>query len=304
MLTVACSLSNSDNPESFVQSANNCRIVKHSMGETCIPQNPKRVVTIFHGILGNALSLGVKPIASSVLDMQNPFPAYLKNQVDGIEQLGYQYEPNLERILKLKPDLILVWENIQAIYPLLAKISPTAVVPWRGSVAWREHIEFVAKALGKEKEVQQGWKHYYQRVNELKVALGTQYQDKEISVFSPTSQWGFFVDAKNSFSGSILNDLGLKRPKLQDVNISSGYITFTSEEELEIINGDIMFVTVDREEDRKAFEKIIQKPLGKKLKAVQQGHVYYVNGLPWLSSNFLAADVVLDDIEKYLVNTP
>lgn len=113
--------------------------------------------------------------------------------------------------------------------------------------------------------------------------MGARYQNKEISVFAPTSQWGFFIDAKNSFSGFILNDLGLKRPKLQDVNTSSGYITFTSKEQLEMIDGDIMFVTVDREEDRKAFEKIIQKPLGKKLKAVRQGHVYFVNGLPWLS---------------------
>ena len=59
----------------------------------------------------------------------------------------------------MKPALILVWQNIQAIYPLLSQISPTAIIPWRGRAAWREHFQFVAKALGKEKQAQQAWKH-------------------------------------------------------------------------------------------------------------------------------------------------
>jgi iron complex transport system substrate-binding protein len=274
------------------------------MGETCVPNQPQRVVTIFYGILDNALSLGVKPIASSVLDTRNQFPAYLKNQVDGIAPVGSQNAPNLEKILMLKPDLILVWENIQAIYPLLAQISHTAIVPWRGTAAWREHFEFIAKALGKEEEAQQLWKHYYQSIDELKTALGDQYRDKEISVVAATSQWGFFIQARNSFAGSILNDLGLKRPKVQDVDTTSGYVTFTSEEELEMLDGDIIFVMADTEEDRRAFEKIQQKPLGKKLKAIRQGNVYFVDGLTWLGPSLPVADMVIDDLEKYLVNTP
>jgi iron complex transport system substrate-binding protein len=302
LLTTACSLSRREPPRSFLPAAHDCRMIKHSMGETCIPKSPQRVVTIFHGILGNALSFGVKPIASSTIFPEEPFPTYLKNQVDGVEPVGLQGMPDLEKILKQKPDLILVWQNIQAIYPLLSKIAPTVIVPWRGPSAWREQIQFVAKALSKEKESQQLWKLYYQRVNRLKVALDNQYQDKEISVFSLSSQWGFFVMAKNSFSGSIINDLGLKRPKMQDVDREDGYISFTSEEQLDIIDGNIMFVLTRKEEDRKAFEKIIKKPLGKKLKAVQQGQIYFIkDALPWNGATFPAADIVLDDIEKYLV---
>ncbi|MFQ4144489.1 iron-siderophore ABC transporter substrate-binding protein [Chlorogloeopsis sp. ULAP02] len=287
-----------------LSSASECRIVQHTMGETCVPKNPERVATIFHGTLGNTLALGVKPIASSVVDMQNPFPAYLKDKVKGIEILGSQNEPNLEKILMFKPDLILVWQNIQAIYPLLSQISPTAIVPWRGPAAWREHFEFVTKALRKEAEAQQAWKHYYQRIDELKLALGSRYQNKEISVVVPSIHWGFFIQAKNSFAGSILNDLKLPRPKLQDVNTSSGYVTFTSEEELGMIDGDIIFVLTSKNDEREAFEKILQKPLGKRLKAVQRGHIYFVDTLAWIGSNLLAADVVIDDLFKYLINAP
>lgn len=289
---------------SRLSSTTDCRMVQHTMGETCVPKKPERVATIFHVTLGNALLLGVKPIASSIVNMENLFPAYLQNKVGGIEPLGSQNEPNLERILMLKPDLVLVWENIQTIYPLLSQISPTVIVPWHGPAAWREHFDFVAKALGKEEEAQQAWKHYYQRIDELKVALGSRYQDKAISVFTPSGRWGFFIQVKNSFAGSIFNDLGLQRPKLQDVNTSSGYVIFNSEEKLEMIDGDIMFVLANRKEDKEAFEKILQKPLGKRLKAVQPGHVYFVDNLSWTGSNLLAADAVINDLYKYLVNIP
>jgi iron complex transport system substrate-binding protein len=304
VLASGCHPSSYQNVTNLTQPGKDCRIVQHVAGETCVPKNPERVATIFHVTLGNALSLGTKPIASSVIDMDNPFPAYLQNKVEGIKLLGSQNEPNLERMLMLKPDLILVWQNIQAIYPLLSQISPTAIVPWNGPAAWREQVEFVGRALGKEEEAQQAWKHYYQRIDKLKVALGNRYQDKEISVVVPSIHWGYFIQAKNSFVGSILDDLGLKRPKLQSVNTASGYIIFNSEEELEMIDGDIIFILTSKDEEREAVEKTLHKPLGKKLKAVQQGRIYFVDNLTWAGSNLLAADFVIDDLFKYLVNTP
>lgn len=274
------------------------------MGETCVPKNPQRVAAIFHVTLGNLLSLGIKPIASSVIDIENPFPDYLKDKVEGIEILGSQNEPNVEKILMLKPDLILVWQNMQAIYPILSQISPTAIVPWRGPSAWKDHVEFVAQALGKEEESKQVWQHYYQRIDELKISLGNRYQNKEISVVAPSIHWGFFIQAQNSFAGSILKDVGLKRPKLQDVNTSSGYVTFHSVENLEMIDDDILFVLTYKDDQKEAFQKILNQPLGKRLKAVQQGKVYFVDTLAWNGSNLLAADVVIDDLYKYLINTP
>lgn len=302
LLTTACSQSSSEQSQSFVQPTSDCRMIQHSMGRTCVPKNPQRVATIFHATLGNVLSLGIKPIASSVIDIQHPFPAYLHNQVKDIELLGSQNAPNLERILMLKPDLILVWQNIQAIYPLLSQISPTVIVPWYGPAPWREQIEVITKVLGKEEQAQKIWKHYYQRVNELKTVLGKRYQNKNISVVSPSSQWGFFIQAKNSFAGSILSDIGLQRPKLQDINTRTGYITFQSEENLKMIDADIIFVLYFRKEDKQAFEETLQTPLGKNLKVVRQGRIYYVDGLSWNGGTLLAADAVIDDLYKYLVN--
>jgi iron complex transport system substrate-binding protein len=101
-----------------------CRVVQHVMGESCIPQNPQRLVTISRFTLANTLVLGVKPVAST-LDYK--YPQYLKNRIQGIDQIGEMYEPNLEKILWLKPDLILGWEIARTSYPLLSQISHTVL---------------------------------------------------------------------------------------------------------------------------------------------------------------------------------
>lgn len=74
----------------YKQPVENCRTVQHAMGETCVPNYPERLVVISHHTLANALVLGVQPIgsASGLNDLQDKFPAYLKNKTQGIKQLG------------------------------------------------------------------------------------------------------------------------------------------------------------------------------------------------------------------------
>lgn len=52
------------------------------------------------------------------------------------------------------------------------------------------------------------------------------------------------------------------------------------------------------------YENLKQKPLWNRLNAVQQGQIYLYDFEAWNEKNPLAADVVLDDLYKYLVNTP
>ncbi|UKO96911.1 hypothetical protein [Nostoc sp. UHCC 0870] len=58
------------------------------------------------------------------------------------------------------------------------------------------------------------------------------------------------------------------------------------------------------DDDQKFLEELKQKPLWKNLRAVQQNHVYSIDYLTWRAGNLLAADAVIDDLFKYLVNTP
>ncbi|MDM9382546.1 iron-siderophore ABC transporter substrate-binding protein [Chlorogloeopsis sp. ULAP01] len=290
-----------------------CRVVEHLMGETCVPNHPKRVIVLSDtSLLSNAFTLGIKPIASSVIliDLNANYPteqAHLGEEIKEVQQVGLVLNPNIEKILLLKPDLILVWEPTKKIYPLLSQIAPTVVVPfdmpnWK-EPKWKDKFRFIAEVLGKEAVAQEVMNQYNQRVEELKVVLGNRYKNQTVSVAIVLNSYSI-VAVKNSFIGSILNELGLQRPPAQNVVVSRGYSHELSHERLDVLDGDILFLPVFSV-NKEAYERLKHKPLWKKLKAVQKGQVYLVDWWSWIAwQDPPAANAVIDDLYKYLVNTP
>ncbi len=111
------------------------------------------------------------------------------------------------------------------------------------------------------------------------------------------------IDAKNSYAGSIINDAQLQRPASQNVDAPYGSLPI-SFEELKKADGDILFVTTFSINGNDFLAAKQQEPLWKSLKAVQKKHVYYVDFMSWAASSLLGTDAVIDDLFKYLVNTP
>ncbi|WP_196797483.1 ABC transporter substrate-binding protein [Gloeocapsa sp. PCC 7428] len=304
LITVSCGNNQAQQTASFdaKSSDSSCRIIQHAMGEICVPKNPKRVVTLSTENLSNAIVLGIKPVGSAT-SFDTTLPSYLQGKTEGMTTIGTDEQPSIEAIALLKPDLIIgVKSPHEAIYPLLSKIAPTALYDWQSDETWRDQFSFVAEVLGRREAAQQAWTRYYQRIEDLKLALGNKYQNKTISfVYYYFGRLG--SDTKNSFIGSILSDVGLKRPPSQAVIAPYGSIEY-SEEKLEQIDGDFLFLTAFSDNDEESLKRLLQKPLFKQLKAVQQNHVYFVDKLTWVGWNLFAADAVIDDLYKYLVNTP
>jgi iron complex transport system substrate-binding protein len=274
-------------------------MIQHALGETCVPNQPQRVITLEVPSLGNALTLGVKPLASIVY-FDTP-PPYLAKHLESIESLGKEEQPNIEKILALKPDLIIgIKHSTEPIYSQLAQIAPTVVDNWEGYPSWRDHFNFVAQVLGKTEESKQVWAKYDQRIASLKTLLGNRLQDLEVS-FVHICCGTIDIDLNNSFNGSILADAGIRRPPAQAAPIEGG-ITLLSEERLMDMDGDVLFVAVDNEEASQKLAELKRNPLWKTLRAVQQNRVYFVNYPTWRGGNPLAADAVIDDLFRYLVN--
>jgi iron complex transport system substrate-binding protein len=207
-LVIACNHQISQNiPSSLKIPITECRMVKHAMGETCVPIHPQRVVTLSFPTLGNALALGVKPIGTTneVYQEKNS----LTSKTEGIKLLGLS-QPNLEATLLLKPDLIIGLDWLKVFYPLLSKIAPTVLGELDYS-KWEKHMSFVAEALGKKDTEKALWKRYHQRMQKLKIALGSRYKDKKIS-FIYIGRNQISIDAKNSFAGLIISNALLQCP--------------------------------------------------------------------------------------------
>lgn len=301
-LITACSTANNTSVTSHTQN-DNCRIVKHTMGETCIPHPPQRIVVLGIEMLANCVQLGFSPIAS-VYESDNSLPKYLQGKVSKVESVGGYGSPNLEKILSLQPDLILADSYYsEDRYNQLSRIAPTVVLnlPYPPP-PWKEQLEELAQVLGKEDIAQQLLNDYWQRIEQLKQALGARRHTMQVSVASTNSQYGIWAYGKKHFSGTILSDIELQRPPAQRGDFY--IIENISEETIANIDGDVLFfVTSDASDDQEALEKLRQRPLWQQLKVIQRNKIYFV-GDHWANSDIFAINAILDDLFKHLVNIP
>jgi len=280
------------------------RIFTHAMGESCIPEDPQRVVTLEYFSLETAMAVDVKPIGANMNGDINDQKVPLQDRLEGITPVGANLaEPNLELILSLKPDLILSIDIFaEEIYEQLSEIAPTVVYEFQGSGEWKEILRFYADALGRQEAGEQALDEYLSRVEELRQVLGDERESLEISVVR-VGQEQLTLYLKTSFIGTILEDVGLPRPPAQDQDEFSEQISL---EEIERADGDVIYLwgydalPPARSEVRSTIEELRDDPIFQLLEGVQQGEVYVAPDY-WIGSGILAANAVLDDLFRTLV---
>ncbi|WP_334972722.1 iron-siderophore ABC transporter substrate-binding protein [Nostoc sp.] len=293
--------------ELSVSSLSQVRVVQHFMGKTIVPAHPQRVVVLSGRCLENALALGIKPIAASKL-----FVSQLQRLVgplSGIEDVDW-LSPSIEKVLFLKPDLILGMHFHQDIYPLLSHIAPTVLAPPGASGAWKESFAFTASVLGKTKTAQQVMDNYYARLKQFKAKMGDRLNTTLVSVAELRTD-ALWLWAKASFSGVILKDAGVARPYSQTLDsqatlsLGGGPAAYAlSNELLSELDGDTLFLVSEdvlgTRDLHPILEQLKAEPLWSKLKVVQQEKVHEV-GFYWVQFGPLAANRMIDDLERYLV---
>jgi iron complex transport system substrate-binding protein len=252
----------------------------------------------------NCLALNVKPIGIAKI-AGFPTPKYLtqdiREQFDRTASVGNFNSPSLEKILLLKPDLII--SSSQNLYDHLSYIAPTVILknPFP-PLPWKDELVRIAEILDREKESQELLNKYNQRVFNLRNRLGTRLDSMQVSISNTSSEYGIWAYGESHYSGQILNDIGIKRPEAQRGKIF--YLESISKEKIEDIDGDVLFfASWERTDDEKTLAKLKQDKLWQYLKAVQKNRVYSVGG-HWHNSDIYAVNAMLDDLEKYLVNTP
>ncbi|MCG6136165.1 MAG: iron-siderophore ABC transporter substrate-binding protein [Nostoc sp. LLA-1] len=286
-----------------------CRQVEHAAGITCIPEKFERLVTLDN--FENAIALGIKPIGAVISD----FSSSWQDQLTGVTNIGTIGEPNIESILALKPDLIVGSDYQQKIYPITSKIAPTFLFKFGHSGQWKEVFTKISAALGKEEVGEQVMENYYRRLAEFKQKMGNKLSNLKVSVVRvyPNNINLYLLD---SFCGTILQDAGLSRPESQNFTASEAQKLFGNPIQMSIGNeliekadGDVIFIWTaenNAEGNQTAkvnLEKLKSNQLWKNLKAVKENKVYFVPNY-WIGSGMLAANAIIDDLFKYLINTP
>jgi iron complex transport system substrate-binding protein len=291
-----------------------CRYVEHAAGITCIPENFQRLVTLDDTSLADAIALGTKPVGA-VMPSFSSFSSYWQDKLTGVKNIGTIGEPNLESILAIKPDLIVGFDYQQDIYPITSKIAPTVLLKFEHSGQWKEAFTNMSMVLDKKEIGKKVMERYYRRLAEFKQEMGTKLSNLKVSVVRVYPN-NINLYLRDSFCGIVLQDAGLSRPESQNFTATEAEKLFGNQiqmsignELIEKVDADVIFIWTaenDAKSNQTAQKKLEQlklSPLWKKLKPVQQNKVYIVPDY-WIGGGILAANAIIDDLFKYLINTP
>ncbi len=274
-------------------------VIAHAMGTTIVPASTERVVVLDNGGLDNVLALGIKPVGATTVFNDDPFPSYIKRayDVEGIANVGTIDQPSLERIARLRPDLILGSRDThEAIYNALSQIAPTVLVPTLGAT-WKENLSLQAEALGIPGEGEELLARYDARLEELRSRLGDRLNTTEISVLRARSDHTRAY-LRQSFSGGIIEDAGLPRPPSQRGN---SFMERLGAESIPQMDGDVILWFSRDPENSLLQRTIVTNPLWAQLDAVKNGRVHQVDWEAWLSGlGITAANLIVDDLFEYV----
>ncbi|WP_156292107.1 ABC transporter substrate-binding protein [Oceanobacillus salinisoli] len=276
--------------------------IEHSMGSTTIEGTPERIVVLTNHGTEALLSMGITPVGAVQSWTGDPWYDHISDQMDGVEVVGTESDINLEAIAMLEPDLILGNKMRQEEhYEALSAIAPTVFEETlRGD--WKVNFELIAEAVGQEEKGQQVLDDYNERVASLSEDLGDKI-DTEVSMvrFMPED---VRIYHKDSFSGIILEEIGLARPESQDVDDFAA--TGVTKERINEMDGDVIFYFTYNVEDgdgQQVEDEWINDPLWNNLSAVQAGKAYEVSDTIWnTAGGVLAAHIMLDDIKEKLLS--
>lgn len=262
------------------------RLVRDARGEVTVPKEPKRIVTLDDLALDIVLGVGLKPIAA-VGDPQGELGRFFDGRVEGVEVLP-GYEPNLEAVLALRPDLIVSAFGGRVspeLYQNLSKIAPTLTSYTGAFPFWRQATLDLAAVLGAPERGKQLLAEYDAAVAAAREKLPSglrdgseslavlQVQAKATRIYGP----GFVRDGKlypTNVSQVPYGDLRLTPPPmvrdLSKLDAGGGYLEI-SPELLPRIEADHVLLFVF---DAESGAELERSPLFRSMPAVKQGRVY------------------------------
>ncbi|MBM4765276.1 iron-siderophore ABC transporter substrate-binding protein [Bacillus sp. B15-48] len=279
------------------EATENAREITHAMGITKIEGTPERIVTLYQGASDAAAVFGVKPVGAVESWLQQPIYDYLKSDLEGVQNIGDETQPNLEEIAKLKPDLIIASKlRHEEIYDQLTAIAPT--VAHETVFEFKGTVELMGKAMNQE-----------EKANEILSAWNNRVADFQSKIKEKLGeQWPLHVSVLNfradharvyvtGFAGSILSELGFSGPKnLQDPSLD--VVKFTDKESISDMNADVFYLFMEDDGAvKKTYDEWTNHPLWKNLDAVKANQVHTVDEIIWnMGGGIKAANLMLDDI--------
>lgn len=243
--------------------------------EVTIEKEPTAIVTNYLPLWESLILLDVKPLAvSGAENYIVTWDAFEGYDVSGVQDLGVG-EVNLELLAELQPDIML---NQSADVTNLEienfeKVAPVAVFGTKAKMDWRYNLREVAKVVNKQAKAEEVIAQVDEKLAADREKLAAKYEGQTILQFSLMGEDRYYV---------------AYRPDLYDketglgLNVPEGYTTSENYEQISMeaivqMNPDYIFVNVF-DGDEALLEALEQNSVWQSLKAVQEDHVYRLDG--------------------------
>lgn len=269
--------------------------IEHDAGTLTLTKSPTRIVVLAFSFADALAVAGVSPVGIADDGDKNRVIKSVRDHIGDWQSVGSRYQPSIEAIAALKPDLIIAdTGRHKSIYSDLTRIAPTLLLKNRG-ITYQENLvvmQKIATAVGKSKEV----------ANRLaahkKMMQGLKQQMKTVSTFqfAVLTDKGMWLHTPASYAGSVIAELDLKSPLSADND--NAYLQ-TSFEQLLKTNPD--WLLVGKYTKDTVLDKWQKSPLWKMLSVAKSKQIIEVSPEVWsLASGMLAAEQIATELASQM----
>lgn len=289
----ACSDKNNDNKStasattsasvtaSSIPAANEPTITVTTVrGKVNVPENPSKVVVFDMATLDDLQALKVPVVGAP----KKVFVPYLQQTLEKVENVGTLFEPDLEALNTLKPQLIVIAGRSAPKYDELATLAPTIDMSDSGGDLIENGMKLLdtyGKLFKKEAEANKLHNDIQTLLTETQQAV----KDKGTGLILMVNAGKLSVFGASSRFGWIHSQLGV--PAIDSNIPASPHGQSVSFEYVQKNNPDWIFV-IDRTaaigEEGKTAQAVLDNNLIHQSKAWKKGHIIYLSSAAYLAA--------------------
>jgi iron complex transport system substrate-binding protein len=282
-------------PVEVVEEGDGYRVVRHAGGTTRVPVNPERICAL--AAADELLAIGVKPVAHSIND--GNFPDYLAEPLADVPWVptvyGAQF-PDLEAVVRARPDLIITRTTSGQTYLQLSRIAPVVVL-LDHLVHYRQRLLDVGIIVGRRPQAEARLAWYNARVRAAVAVLHPIVGTRTMAMMRIRPKVYRLHGDQNHVSPLLYGDLQMNRP---DLVRNRAWSSTMSPEQLLAFDADYLIVSVDAaSEARRTYDELRTHPVWARVPAVRDGRVAVIaKWRHWSDSGILGRARAIDDVVR------
>lgn len=243
------------------------------------PKAPKRIVVMEYSFLGDILALGLKPVGIADDNKPDSIITEFTQQISDYTSIGSRYQPSLEAIADLKPDLIIADEERHTVITdELNRIAPSVVLKSRGE-SYTENLQsaqLVGHIVHQDQKMAQVINAHLKTMQGLKSQLAKTRLANHRVQFAIVTDKGMWMHGPSSYAGSLLRYLNIKSPIPKQTDVA--YIATSLEQ---LLAADPDWLLIGRYNDHTIYDEWKSSPLFSQLTAVKKNQVIEVDPTYW-----------------------